>query len=143
MSKIPYGRFFDGGTRQIGFVIATLLTGLIASSGCLGDDNSNDDGESHSSSTNPNDVTAGNGTGPNNDGECVGIVPSYAAQNWNSGPRTAAATDCPHGPGTCVGDPMPTWLLEDVSPSSCGFGKTYGLETFKGNVVVVALLAGW
>lgn len=44
---------------------------------------------------------------------------------------------------TCAGAPMPTWQLADVQPLSPGYGKTYGLEAFKGKVTVVALLASW
>jgi len=44
---------------------------------------------------------------------------------------------------TCVGASMPTWQLADFQPKSAGYGKTYGLEAFKGKVTVVALLASW
>jgi hypothetical protein len=44
---------------------------------------------------------------------------------------------------TCVGAPVPTWQLADFQPKSPGYGKTYGLEAFKGKVTVVALLASW
>lgn len=44
---------------------------------------------------------------------------------------------------TCVGASMPTWQLQDFEPKSPGYGKTYGLEAFKGKVTVVALLASW
>jgi len=44
---------------------------------------------------------------------------------------------------TCAGATMPTWRLSDVQPKSAGYGKTYGLEAFKGKVTVVALLASW
>ena len=44
---------------------------------------------------------------------------------------------------TCVGATMPTWQLADFQPKSAGYGKTYGLEAFKGKVTVVALLASW
>lgn len=44
---------------------------------------------------------------------------------------------------SCTGASMPTWQLVDVQPKSPGYGKTYGLEAFKGKVTVVALLASW
>jgi hypothetical protein len=44
---------------------------------------------------------------------------------------------------TCVGASMPSWQLTDYQPESPGFGKTYGLEAFRGKVTVVALLASW
>jgi len=50
-----------------------------------------------------------------------------------------ASGDCP----TCEGAPFPSWTLLDFQPASDKFGESYGLEAFKGRVVVLALLAGW
>ncbi|MCB9740875.1 MAG: redoxin family protein [Deltaproteobacteria bacterium] len=38
---------------------------------------------------------------------------------------------------------FPQWELEDINPGSAGFGQTYGLDTFKGKKVVVALVSDW
>ena len=43
----------------------------------------------------------------------------------------------------CPGSPWPTWELEDFQPNSPRLGETYGLDTFRGEVTVVALLAAW
>ena len=64
-------------------------------------------------------------------------------------PRTDAAADVlladasDAGCATCTGASLPTWKLGDYQPLSPGYGKTYGLEAFKGKVTVVALLASW
>ena len=50
-----------------------------------------------------------------------------------------ASGDCP----TCEGSPFPSWSLLDFQPASEKFGESYGLEAFKGRVIVLALLAGW
>jgi len=47
--------------------------------------------------------------------------------------------DCPK----CEGADYPEWSLLDFQPASPGFGNYYGLEAFKGRVIVLALLAGW
>jgi|GEM_PF-4397595 hypothetical protein len=44
---------------------------------------------------------------------------------------------------TCAGANAPTWALEDFQPKSDKFETTYGLEAYRGKVLVVALLAGW
>ncbi len=59
-------------------------------------------------------------------GECVGPETQLEV------PDAAACDDC-----------APAWALEDFQPRSCGFGETYGLNTFEGEVTVVALLASW
>jgi len=41
------------------------------------------------------------------------------------------------------GAPAPRWQLEDVQPMSERFGQVYGLEAFRGSVVLIALYAGW
>jgi thiol-disulfide isomerase/thioredoxin len=41
------------------------------------------------------------------------------------------------------GAPAPGWALEDFQPLSERFRETYGLEAFRGSVVLVALYAGW
>jgi thiol-disulfide isomerase/thioredoxin len=64
-------------------------------------------------------------TGETGDEPCVGVTP---------------LTDPPAEP--CA-ECAPAWRLEDVQPRSCGFGQTYGLDSFEGHVTLVALLAGW
>ncbi len=44
---------------------------------------------------------------------------------------------------TCPGAAMPAYVLEDVQPESARFGETYGLDVFRGDVTVVAILASW
>jgi peroxiredoxin len=44
---------------------------------------------------------------------------------------------------TCPTAPAPAWQLYDFQPKSAGFQQTYGLERFKGKVVLVGLLAAW
>jgi hypothetical protein len=41
------------------------------------------------------------------------------------------------------GAPAPTWSLVDFQPLSEGFQQTYGLDRFRGRVLLVALYAGW
>lgn len=38
---------------------------------------------------------------------------------------------------------LPSWMLEDVQPSSPRVGQTYGLQTFSNKIVVVTLLEGF
>lgn len=41
------------------------------------------------------------------------------------------------------GAPAPGWQLEDFQPLSERFQQVYGLEAFRGSVLLVALYAGW
>jgi hypothetical protein len=52
-------------------------------------------------------------------------------------------TQCENSPGTCIGEPSPTFALKDFQPLSCGFDAVYGLDNFKGHVTVAVLLAAW
>lgn len=79
----------------------------------------------------------------------VSALPSGSDAAVDTG-KTSTTTDAARdtlvadaGCMTCAGAPMPTWALTDFEPKSPGYGKTYGLETFKGKVTVVALLASW
>lgn len=55
-----------------------------------------------------------------------------------------AAPPCdPDTEPTCPGAAMPAYVLEDVQPQSARFGETYGLDAFRGEVTVVAILASW
>lgn len=55
-----------------------------------------------------------------------------------------AAPPCdPDTDPTCPGAAMPAYVLEDVQPQSDRFGETYGLDAFRGEVTVVAILASW
>ncbi|MEY3013753.1 MAG: Redoxin [Pseudomonadota bacterium] len=38
---------------------------------------------------------------------------------------------------------FPQWELEDINPGSPRYGQTYGLDTFKGKKIVVALVSDW
>jgi thiol-disulfide isomerase/thioredoxin len=44
---------------------------------------------------------------------------------------------------TCPGNASPAWVLEDKLPTSTRVGQSYGPEAFRGQVLVVALVAGW
>lgn len=44
---------------------------------------------------------------------------------------------------TCPGAAMPEFSLVDFQPRSKRLEETYGLEQFKGEVTLVALLASW
>jgi hypothetical protein len=41
------------------------------------------------------------------------------------------------------GAPAPGFKLEDFQPASARFGETYGLDEFRGSVLVLPLYAGW
>ncbi|HEU4408988.1 MAG TPA: redoxin domain-containing protein [Polyangiaceae bacterium] len=41
------------------------------------------------------------------------------------------------------GAPAPQWSLVDFQPQSEGFGQSYGLDRFRGKVLLVTLYAGW
>ena len=46
-------------------------------------------------------------------------------------------------PAQCNGQTAPEFVAYDFQPQSCGYGATYGLETFKGHVTLAVLLASW
>lgn len=50
---------------------------------------------------------------------------------------TGTAQECP----TCIGSPLPDWAARDMNPLSCGYGHTYGLDAFEGDVQLVVLLS--
>ena len=50
--------------------------------------------------------------------------------------RSATSEECV----TCEGATAPSFALRDLSPTSCGVGKYYGLDTFVGRVTFVVLL---
>lgn len=88
-------------------------------------------------------------------GPCVGLFDAATAEDTSpdappndTGAEPDASTtadahddaqECP----TCPGAPLNTAALEDVQPSSCLFGTSYGLDVFEGRTTVVALLAAW
>ncbi|HEU4537496.1 MAG TPA: redoxin domain-containing protein [Polyangiaceae bacterium] len=45
--------------------------------------------------------------------------------------------------GNEPGAPTPSWSLVDFQPQSEGFEQAYGLDRFRGRVLLVALYAGW
>ena len=80
---------------------------------------------------------------------CIGPRPPAAAFGAAPGPLRTGDGGGPHfadggcsGAG-CLATPAPLWALNDFQPSSCGFRATYGLDLFRGEVVVVGLWAGW
>ena len=54
----------------------------------------------------------------------------------------AMGLDCPGDP-RCEGASAPGWALEDFQPMSMRYSETYGLDAFRGNVVVLSFHAGW
>ncbi len=65
--------------------------------------------------------------------------------------RSLAALGALPALGACAGDPeanepgapAPSWSLLDFQPQSEGFGQSYGLDRFRGRVLLVGLYAGW
>ena len=75
---------------------------------------------------------------------CQGATPPKGSEQAPKAPdEPADGQKCKDSPKDCVGKPWPLWKLLDVQPQSCGHKKYYGLDTFKGHVTVVALLASW
>ena len=71
---------------------------------------------------------------------CADPEPSYDPINGQALMDGAACSD---HPSTCPGAEAPEFSLEDVQPQSIDFGKSYGLEAFRGKPTLVALLASW
>lgn len=69
---------------------------------------------------------------------CIGHTPQAPSTETPTTPP-----DCGRAAATCPGASMPTWQLKDFQPQSCGYNKTYGLNTFKGKVTLVVLLSAW
>ena len=109
-------------------------------------------------------ATTGTGAGGSYSEECAGVKPPSDAYDATPGPQLfgggGAGGDEPGAGGaggaggnmagaggvlgpTDEGSDAPTYQLEDFQPQSCGHEAVYGLEPFKGKVVLAALLAGW
>jgi peroxiredoxin len=58
---------------------------------------------------------------------------------------TLVSVGCGDGDRTLnePGASAPSFALEDFQPQSARFGESYGLEEFRGSVLLVALYAGW
>lgn len=70
---------------------------------------------------------------------CIGPTPETAALSAQPGPTvTLPITVTP-----TIGMTPAQFALTDYQPLSCGYKATYGMAQFKGQVTVVALLAGW
>ena len=59
------------------------------------------------------------------------------------GEPTKAMPDAPGNPVDAREARLPTWMLEDVEPTSPRFGQTYGLDVFTDHTVVVTLVEGF
>ena len=70
---------------------------------------------------------------------CAGIVPTDGQEESGVNERSDDATASDDDMHTMA----PGWTLPDVQPESCGFQEAYGLSTFRGRILVVALLASW
>ncbi len=44
---------------------------------------------------------------------------------------------------TTLGQPAPSWSAVDFQPKSSRFGESYGLDQFRGKVLLVGYLSGW
>jgi len=76
-----------------------------------------------------------------NPGVCVGIKPPLSA--WSADPSGGGgAGPADQDAGPPLGEAPPKWALRDFQPQSCGSGATYGLEVFRGEVTLLAILAG-
>ena len=75
----------------------------------------------------------------------VAMLSAGCSGSGSSGTDNAASrAGCdPAAQVTCAGAAAPVYSLADVQPKSARFGESYGLEAFRGQVLVVALLAGW
>lgn len=60
------------------------------------------------------------------------LAPALLAGCGDDGPK-------PNEPGASA----PQWSLVDFQPKSESFGQSYGLDRFRGRVLLVALYAGW
>ena len=79
---------------------------------------------------------------------CVGVTPPEGSVDHPAAPLRELDEDgVPVHPGREAplepGDAAPPWTLADFQPQSCGAGSTYGMDSFRGRVTVVALLAAW
>jgi thiol-disulfide isomerase/thioredoxin len=93
------------------------------------------DQNNHNDQTNHNDQAAPD----QQQGVCIGVtpIPEDPSQTQPDPPS------CPEPAPTCEGALTPSWSLSDVQPQSCGYNKQYGLQSFRGGVVLVALLSAW
>lgn len=74
----------------------------------------------------------------------VGALVAFAACEVSTDPvATTPPPDCTAGGDTpvCPGAQWPTWQLADFQPLSAKFQQTYGLQTFQGKAVLVALFS--
>jgi len=67
--------------------------------------------------------------------DCTGNVPDDTLLACS--PEPGDAIELPKD----IGARQPTWRLENVQPSDCGYGRTYGLEHFRDAPTVVILLS--
>jgi len=75
-------------------------------------------------------------------GVCVGVKPPLSAWSTDPSGGGGAGPDAPDA-GPAVGEPPPKWALTDFQPQSCGFGAAYGLDVFRGEVTLLAVLEGF
>lgn len=47
---------------------------------------------------------------------------------------------CRRGPASCADAPAPSWQLADMQPESARYEQVYGLEGFRGQVVVMLMI---
>lgn len=64
--------------------------------------------------------------------QCIGPLVTASVEA-----TTGTPSECP----TCIGSPLPDWTARDANPLSCGYGHTYGLDAFEGDVQLVVLLS--
>jgi hypothetical protein len=72
------------------------------------------------------------------------VTPRFDRRTFLAATLLAACADdretCLSTEATCPGAAAPGWVLEDVQPRSPRFGQRYGLASFRGQVVLLALI---
>jgi len=124
------------------------VLGLLVAAGCTGEDDGGTNGGT-AGTADSDGVSGASGVADAQVGlQCVGVQvePGSPPPNLDGGSGTAGETDasrpdaaCP----TCPGAEAPAWELNDFQPQSCGYGKSYGLERFRGHTTLVGLFSGW
>jgi hypothetical protein len=74
-------------------------------------------------------------------GVCVGVKPPASA--WSAEPSGSDGGGLDAGEldaGPPLGEPPPKWALRDFQPQSCGFQASYGLDVFRGEVTLLAVM---
>ncbi len=108
-----------------------LLAGIaVASFGC---------GSSNPATSGATTADGANARTPSQEGP-IDLTTPVAGEAGGEPAVRACGSDTPQ---YCAGSTAPSWRLTDYQPKSERRGKSYGLDEFRGRVVVLAMLAGW